>query len=197
MNMSVCHLLLWRPTLPYNWGNLNYCQPMRLSTDFSLEFPRLHCCTCLSCCSDGPPWNPEGRNTNLKKGIYLDCPFSKTLMSLALAMARKSVSRTSSFLWRLYVTFEICFSCVTLTDQDDALSAATSFYVGGAWWGWLCPIQWTASCSTHTWWHHHWSLVLRPSSTSCWQGNFVFLCLLVSTEWFMCHNFEEFTCCDI
>lgn len=23
-----------------------------------------------------------------------------------------------------------------------------------------------------------------------------FFCLLMSAEWFMCHHFEEFTCCD-
>lgn len=195
--MSVCHLLLWRPTLPYNWGSLNYCQPVRLSKDFSFEFPRLHCCTCLSCCSDGPTLKSGGKKyKSEERNILKSSIFKNSSVPLAFAMARKSVSRTSSFLWQLYTTFEICFSCVTLTGQDDALSAANSFHVGGAWWSWLCPVQWTASCSTHTWWHHHWSLVLCPSSASCWQGNFVFFCLLMSAEWFMCHHFEEFTCCD-
>lgn len=84
--------------------------------------------------------------------------------------------------------FEICFSVVTLTEQDDALSAASSVHLGGAPSSWLCPVQRTASCSTHTWWHHHWSVVLCTSSASCWQGKLGFLCLCLSAAWFMCHG---------
>lgn len=63
---------------------------------------------------------------------------------------------------------EIFFSIVTLTDQDDALSAASSVHLGGAPSSWVCPVQRAESCSTHTWWHHHWSIVLCASSASCW-----------------------------
>lgn len=45
--------------------------------------------------------------------------------------------------------------------------------MGGALSGY--PVEWTTSCSTHSWWHHHWCLVLCTSSASRWQGTFKFL----------------------
>lgn len=70
---------------------------------------------------------------------------------------------------------QICIHVLTSEDQDDALSAAGSVCLDRNLAGRFCPVQWTASCSAHTWWHHHRSVVLCTSSASCWQGTSLLL----------------------
>ncbi len=186
--MSVCHLLLWRPTLPYNLGSLNVFQPVRLSPDFLLNFPDCTAAPVSAVAVMVPPWTPkERKDKSEERNILKASTFKNSSVPQALAMARKSVSRTSSFLWRLCTTnLRSASPSVTLTDQDDASVAARPVHWGVAWSSWLCPVQRTASCSTHIWWHHHRGLVLRPSSASRWQGNDAFLCLCPSAGWFLC-----------
>lgn len=80
----------------------------------------------------------------------------------------------------------ICCYTVSWRDGRNDWSALSPVCLGGTLSGY--PIQRTASCSTHSWWHHHWCLVLCTSSASCRQGHFRFLLLDLPIGYFRCHS---------
>ena len=152
---------------------------MRLSPDFLLNFPGCTAAPVSAIAVMVPPWKPkEGRKEKWRGRNITINHFPKTSsVPRAPAMERISVGRTRSSLWRLCTIklhWDLLLLLWTLRDQDDPLAAASSVHLGGTWSSRLRPFQWTASCSTHSWRHHHRSLVLRPSPASCWQGNLCF-----------------------
>lgn len=70
VNMYVCHLLLWRPSLPYNWRSLELFQLMRLSPDFLLNFPGCTAAPVSAVAVMFGPSKPKERKTNQKRAIY-------------------------------------------------------------------------------------------------------------------------------
>ena len=175
MNMSFCHLLLWRPSQPSNWGSLGLFQSMTLRLDFLLNFQGCIAAPVSAVTVMVQPWHPREERVAGKEYTQIIFSTSSTVPQ-APVMGRKSVPRTSSALWRLCAAnLRSAPPLLPQRTQDDTLSAASSVHLGGVWSSWLCPVQWKTSCSTHAWWHHYRSAVLRPPSASCWQGDFVFL----------------------
>lgn len=166
-----------------NWGSLNYVSQSDLAQIFCIsQVALLHLSQLLQWWSH---LEIQRKERQVKRKEYILCA-TRSCHGQEKCFSDKQLPVTA-----LHDKLEICFSIVTWTDQDDALSAASSVHLDGAWSSWLCPVQRTASCSTHTWWYYHWGAVLCPSSASRWQGNFVFLSLSMPEMQFICYSLYD------
>lgn len=172
-------LLLWRPSQPYNCSILELFQPMRLSPDSGLNFQGCISAPVPSVSVMLPPWHLKEIKTGWK-GIYLKQLF-QILHCVTSSCHGWQKCFPSKTVTSLHCKPKTWLLVVTSSDQDEALVAASFVHLGEAWSRWHRCVKWAASCRTHARWHHHWSLILCPSSASRWQGDSVVLYL--SAAW--------------